>query len=61
MNLLRANKNESVDKAPANSIWTARVVRHVNITLKRLVRALVNLVSLFFWQGIVQSNPLQCC
>ena len=61
MNLLRANKNESVDKAPANSIWIAWVVRHVNITLKRLVRALVNLVSLFFWQGIVQSNPLQCC
>ena len=48
MNLLRANKNESADKAPANSIWIARVVRDVNITLKRLVRALVNLVSLFF-------------
>ena len=31
MNLLRANKNESIDKSPGNLIWIAWVVRHVNI------------------------------
>ena len=32
LNLLRANKNESLDRSLANSIWIAQVVRHVYIT-----------------------------
>ena len=59
INIFRTSKNECVDKSPANSIWIARVVRHVNITQERLIRALVDLVSLFFdkvWYNVIHSS-----
>ena len=43
MNLLSASKNESVDRSPANPVCIALFVRHINKTLYRLARSVVDL------------------